>query len=145
VFTPTADPEVHIKEFWLDAEFDGSDALDLDAAPPGTREALELLQPLLNDEVQTVKQVAERAHVTPGQVTRAVAQVRAAARRQGLEPLSEGRHELADQARDLREQGTTYAQITDELDLRSASTVQTLLREYHPELIKSKSAEAASV
>jgi hypothetical protein len=136
VFTPTADPEVHITETWLDPEYDDSDALDLEAATAGTREALELLQPLLDDEVQTVQQVAERAHVKPSEITRALTQVRAAARRQGLGPNDEERRTLADQAADLHKQRLTYPQIADELGLGSFHTARALLLDYHPELIK---------
>jgi DNA-directed RNA polymerase specialized sigma24 family protein len=133
VFTPTADPELHMTETWLDAEFDDSDALDLDAAPPGTREALELLQPLIDEEVQTVRQAADRAQVGPGQVTRALQLVRAEARRQGLDPsgLADERQALADQAAELRDQGLTYKQIADELGC-SAWTARALL-DYHPD------------
>jgi DNA-directed RNA polymerase specialized sigma24 family protein len=71
---------------FLDPEFDDGDCgLDLEAAPEA-REALELLQPLIDDETVTIAQAAARAHVTPNQITHAAAHVRAAARQQGLAP-----------------------------------------------------------
>jgi DNA-directed RNA polymerase specialized sigma24 family protein len=136
VFTPTADPGVYVTGTWLDAEFDDSDALDLEAAPAGTREALELIRPLIDGETESVKQIAERAQVEPSQVTNALALVRAAARRQGLEPDDEERHALADQVRGLREQRMTYPQIATMLGLPSSHTASALIRDYHPELIK---------
>jgi hypothetical protein len=130
---------------FLDPEYDDGDyGLDLDVAPPGTREALELLQPLIDDDAENVKQVAERAHAEPRQVVSALALVRAAARRQGLEPDDEERHALADQARDLREQRMTYRQIAGELRLHSSHTATALIRDYYPELIKPATRRAAT-
>lgn len=76
-------PDVYDQPHW-DPEYDGDDdyGLDLKEAPPGTREALELLQPWLDGELDLAAQVAGRAQVKPSRVTRAVEQVRAAARRQ---------------------------------------------------------------
>jgi DNA-directed RNA polymerase specialized sigma24 family protein len=135
VFTPTADPELHVTDVWLDAEYEGGyeDALDLDAA---TREALELIRPLIDDETVTIAQAAERAHVKPYHVTRALTQVRAATRRQGLIPPDEERHTLADQAAELRKQRMTYQQIADALNVGSGHAARALLVDYHPELVK---------
>jgi hypothetical protein len=135
-FTPTADPEVHITEVWLDAEYDGSDALDLEAAPAGTREALELLQPLIHGEVAEQTRLARNRGVSSGRVAQAVRLVRAEAIRQGLAPDDEERHALADQAADLRKQRLTYPQIADELDLPSPHIARALLVDYHPHLVK---------
>src|SRR6266545_5364115 len=51
------DPAVHASGAHWDAEYD-DDALDLDAAPAGTREALALIRPLIDGEVQTTGQAA---------------------------------------------------------------------------------------
>jgi hypothetical protein len=130
--TPTYDIERHISGAWLDPEYDGADALDLEAAQPGTREALELLRPWLDGEVQWAKEIGPEAH-------HAVALVRGEARRQRLEPASlvDGdRQALADRARDLRQQGMHYREIASELGLSSAQVASGLLRAYHPELVK---------
>jgi DNA-directed RNA polymerase specialized sigma24 family protein len=88
-FTPTADPEVHITDVWLDAEYDDGDyGLDLEAAPAGTREALELIQPLIDGESLTQGQLAVRGGVSTGRVQKAMRLVREEARRQGLEPIA---------------------------------------------------------
>jgi hypothetical protein len=136
VFTPTANPGVHITETWLDPDYDGDyeDVLDLDA--PGLREAVELLRPLLDDETVTITRAAEQAHVKPHQVTRALAQVRAAARQQGLVPDDEERRELADQVAELRRRRMTYPQIATELDIRDHHAVRALLLDYYPDLVK---------
>jgi DNA-directed RNA polymerase specialized sigma24 family protein len=125
---------------FLDPEFDDGDCgLDLDAAPAGTREALELLQPLIDDETVTIAQAADRARVKPGEVTQALVLVRAAARQQGLaRHVDEECHALADQAADLRRRRMTYQEIADALGLRSGSVALTLIRGYHPELVKSR-------
>jgi hypothetical protein len=108
VFTPTADPEVHVTETRLDTPYEGDyeDVLDLDM--PGLREAVELLRPLLDDETVTITQAAERSHVKPHEVARALTQVRAAARRQGLGAPDEERQALAEQAAELRKQRLTF-------------------------------------
>jgi hypothetical protein len=136
VFTPTADPELHITDVWLDDYDDGDYGLDLDAAPAGTREALELIRPLIDDETVTNAQAAEMAHVKPQQVTRALTQVRAAARRQGLAARDEERQALADRVADLRKQRMTYQQIADALNVGSSHTARALLLDYHPDLAK---------
>jgi hypothetical protein len=138
VFTPTADHEVHITDVWLDDYDDGDYGLDLDAAPAGTREALELLQPLIDDEAAGARQVAERAQVPLCRVTAAVAQVRAAARQQGLAPDGEERRELADRVAELRRRRLTYQQIADALGLRSYHTARALLADFHPEALKQR-------
>jgi DNA-directed RNA polymerase specialized sigma24 family protein len=69
---------------FLDPEHDDSPALDLEAAPVGTREALELIQPLLDGEPLTQAQLAVRGGVPAGQVQKAVRLVREEAIRQGL-------------------------------------------------------------
>jgi hypothetical protein len=135
-FSPAAHPEVHITETWVDPELDDSDALDLDAAPPGTAQALSLLQPLLDGEVESAKELARRTQVEPGQIDQALHLVRVAARQQGLEPGDEQRHTLADQAAELRKQRLTYRQIASELSLHSTHTAAALIRDYHPDLIK---------
>lgn len=122
---------------FLDPECDSDDyGLDLESAPAGTREALELLQPLIDEEVRTIAEAAERAQVPPGRVTRAVAQVRAVARQQGLEPHDEERRELADQAAELRERGLNYRETATALGLRSTCTARALLVDYHPSLVE---------
>jgi DNA-directed RNA polymerase specialized sigma24 family protein len=139
VFTPTADPGQHITEAWFDPEYDDSDGLDLEAAPAGTREALALIGPMIEDDRLSAKTVAERMGVRPPEVARAFRLIRAECRRQGLAPPSAGaddRQTLADRIRDLREQGLSYAAIADELGLRSPQAAGGLLREYHPELTK---------
>jgi DNA-directed RNA polymerase specialized sigma24 family protein len=121
---------------FLDPEPDDGDyGLDLDAAPAGTREALELIRPLIDGEMKTVKEVAQAAEVELTEVESALALVQVAARRQGLEPASEERHALADQVRVLREQRMSYPQIAAMLGLPSSSTVNVLVRHYYPELI----------
>lgn len=138
VFTPTADPEVLITASWLDPEFDDGDALDLDSAPSGTREALELLQPLIDGRVDQPAQIARDRGVPNGRVQKAVQHVRAEVRRQGFAPPSaveDERKALADQAADLRKQRLTYKQIADQLGLRSPHTVVGLLRDYRADVI----------
>jgi DNA-directed RNA polymerase specialized sigma24 family protein len=122
---------------WLDPEYDDSDALDLDAAPAGTREALELLQPLLDGEPLSQGQLAALHGVPSGRVQKAVQLVRAEARRQGLAPpsaVNDERKALADRARDLHEQGMNYRQIGAELGC-SAVAARSLLANYHPALL----------
>jgi hypothetical protein len=130
VFTPTAHPEVHITEASLDVEYEGDyeDVLDLDAARPGTREALELLQPWLDGEVRSAKEIG------PGAES-ALTLVRGEARRQGLEPGGEERQELAGRVRDLWERGLHFKEIAAELGISSARP-GSLLREYHPEVAR---------
>jgi hypothetical protein len=138
-FTPTADPEVHITDVWLDDEYDDSDALDFSMAPEGTREALELIKPLLDDEASGQTQLAHSLNVPTSRVQHAVQLVRAEARRQRLSPPSaaeDERHAHADRARDLREQGHTYPQIATELGLRDYHAVRALLADYHPDLLR---------
>jgi hypothetical protein len=137
VFTPTADPEVHITQAHLDSQYEGGyeDVLDLEASPD-VREALGLIRPLIDDETVTIAQAAEQAHVKLHQVTRALTLVRAAARQQGLGVDDEERHTLADEAADLRRDRMTYQQIADALNLGSSHSARALLLDYHPELIK---------
>jgi hypothetical protein len=84
--TPTSNVEQHIAGAWLDPELDDSDALDLEAAPAGTREALELIQPLIDGEPLTQAQLAVRGGVTMHRVGKAKRLVWEEAIRQGLSP-----------------------------------------------------------
>lgn len=133
--TPTFDVEQHVPGAWVDPEYDDSDALDLETARPGTREALELIQPFIDGEVRSAKEIGPGAE-------RALTLVRGEARRQGLEPGGEERQALADRVRDLREQGMHFKEIAAELGLRCASTASSLLREYHPEVVKGRAVRA---
>jgi DNA-directed RNA polymerase specialized sigma24 family protein len=135
VFTPAADPGVYVTEVWLDPELDDANALDLESAPEGMAAALELLQPWLDGEVQSAKEIG------PGAES-AVALVRREARAQGLEPGGEERHALAGRARGLREEGMHYKEIAAELGLSSAGAASGLVREHHGEVPKGRRREA---
>jgi hypothetical protein len=137
MFTTTADPEQHITEGWLDPDYEGDyeDVFDIADAPAGTREAIELIRPLLDGEVETPKEVAARAQVEKREVEKALALVRTTARRQGLEPGGEKRRALANRVRDLHESGMRYREIGEELGLSGAGA-SGLFREYFPELAK---------
>lgn len=93
MFTPTAKPEVHIAEWQYPAEYDDGD-LGHGPMSDETRAAIRLIQPMIDDETVSIAQAAEQAHVPSGRVTRALTQVRAVARQQGLRPSDEERQAL---------------------------------------------------